>query len=107
MSNQIEIPQSFVSLFLRAGTTKPSKPWEDILDRYEVCEDMANLLVDTASRMLFDLKITPEDVLERCHAGLAAPESGFSAPESGWVATRLAELQGWALPSFQTSHEQP
>ena len=39
--NQIEIPQSFMALFVAAGRLKPSASLELVAGRYELCEDMA------------------------------------------------------------------
>lgn len=38
--NQIEIPQSFMALFVTAGRFKPSTSLEVVIGRYELCEDM-------------------------------------------------------------------
>ena len=100
--NQIEIPQSFVALYLRPGRSKPSDPWPTVMERYNLCEDMASLLTNTAGQMLFDLKITESDVLDRCHRGLTLTPGVFSPSESRWVTTRLAELMSWPFPVFRT-----
>ena len=95
MTNQIEIPASFIALFLRAGQQKPDASRNEIASRYELCEDMANLLTETASSMLFSLHITESDVLQRVLAGLQGEGAVVTPPEATWVARRLAELQGW------------
>jgi len=94
--NQIEIPPSFIALFLDPGRTKPNAPHELIAQRYELCEDMACLLTETAKNMQFSLGITEGDVLQRCRQGLRAEGSVFSEQEAEWVIRRLAELLGWA-----------
>lgn len=93
--SQIEIPPSFIALFLDPGRTKPNAPRELIAQRYELCEDMAGLLTETASNMLFSLGITESDVLDRCRQGLLAEGAVFNAQEAEWVIRRLAELLAW------------
>lgn len=38
---QIEIPQSFMALFVDPGRQKPNASRSVVADRYELCEDMA------------------------------------------------------------------
>lgn len=92
---QIEIPQSFLALFVEPGRQKLNASREHIAQRYELCEDMANLLTETASNMQFSLGITEGDVLDRMHRGLTAEAAVVSAVEARWVLCRLAELLGW------------
>jgi hypothetical protein len=92
---QIEIPQSFMALFVQPGRQKPSEPRDVVAARYELCEDMANLLTETASNMLFSLGITERDVLERCRLGLSGENVVVTEAEAGWVIRRLTELLNW------------
>ena len=46
--NQIDIPASFITLFVAPGRQKPSEPRHVVADRYELCEDMATMLTETA-----------------------------------------------------------
>lgn len=93
--SQILIPPSFIALYLKPGSSKLQAPKEDIAARYEFCEDLANLLTDTASTMQFQLGITENDVLERVKLGLADEHAPVNATEVQWVLSRLAELLGW------------
>ena len=68
--NQSFVPESFMALYVDKGRTKPNLPRPELTQRYEMCEDMANLLVDTASHQQFQLGITEDDALERCWRGL-------------------------------------
>ncbi len=68
--------------------------------RYELCEDMACMLTEHAQTMLFNLSLTEEDVLLRCHDGLMAGASVFTEQESDWVIRRLAELLAWTPLEF-------
>ena len=97
--SQILIPPSFVALFVPPGRIKPTLPRDEMAQRYELCEDMAQMLTETARNMEFQLGITEADVLQRCQQGLRTEPAVVSEAESVWVVTRLAELLGWsALP---------
>ena len=93
--NQIYIPESFMALFVAPGRSKPTASHAEVSARYELCEDMANMLTDTAQNMQFTLGVTEQDVLMQCLRGLQAEASVVSAPESVWVVQRLAELLNW------------
>ena len=93
--NQIEIPQSFMALFVDPGRQKPNASREVLAGRYELCEDMANMLTQTASDMLFSLGIAQGDVLAQCLRGLTGPDAVVTEPEAVWVVHRLAELLDW------------
>ena len=97
--SQLFVPPSFIALYVPEGRLKPSLPRDDIAQRYELCEDMAQMLTDTASTMLVTLGITEHDVLERCRLGLLAEPAVISPDEAGWVVRRLAELMNWQPPS--------
>jgi len=100
---QIEIPQSFMALYVEPGRQKPTLTRDALATRYELCEDMAQMLVDTASTLLFSLGITESDVLVRVQRGLvgeiggevAGEEAVVSPAEASWVLSRLAELLNW------------
>jgi hypothetical protein len=95
--SQINVPDSFLALFIAAPGRKPSQSREFIAQRYELCEDMAQMLVDTASAKVMDLGVDEEQVLQRMFDGLS-PGPVLSAEESLWVVRRLAELLTWPLP---------
>ena len=99
--NQSFVPESFMALYVEKGQYKPSLPRAELTQRYEWCEDMANMLVDTASTQQFQLGITEEDVLERCWRGLMVEPTSISSVESFWVVCRLAELLSWPIPQAQ------
>ncbi len=93
--SQIELPASFLALYLAPGRLKPSLPRAELAARYEFCEDMAQMLTETARSMAFSLGITEADVLARCLQGLRVEPVVVSEAESGWVVRRLAELLDW------------
>lgn len=98
--NQIEVPPSFIALFVEPGRIKPNAPRAEIQQRYEFCEDLASMLTETAQSRLWELGITEDDVLARIHGGLLAGEVGVNEAEAQWVLRRLAELLGWESPQL-------
>lgn len=96
--SQILIPDSFVLLYRPAGHSRPTLPRDELAARYELCEDLANHLVEQATTLHFQQGIAEDEVLTRCRRGLAQAASGFPADEAGWVVRRLAELLGWPDP---------
>jgi hypothetical protein len=93
--NQIDIPASFAALFVLPGRQKPSEPRHVVADRYELCEDMATMLTETARNMLFSLGICEHEILVRVYRGLTGDDSVLTVPEAQWVMQRLAELLDW------------
>ena len=100
VDNQIEIPQSFMRMYVNPGSSRPNATHEVVLARYEQCEDMACMLAEQAQALSIRENLTEREVLERCHRGLLADTSDFTARESVWVILRLAELLGWPAPVF-------
>ncbi len=70
-------------------------PRAEFCARYELCEDLAQALVERARALRHDLGVTGADVLERIGLGLRPPASGLEEAEAAWVLTRLAELLYW------------
>ena len=103
--NQVLIPRSFVDLFVPPGAHKPREPRDVVAARHELCEDMAQMLVEHAQTKRFELGVTEEDVLERMQRGLRAPGSVVTEDEAGWVICRLAELLDWPLPTRRQADE--
>jgi len=101
--NQTEIPQSFIALFVEPGRSKPAATRFFVAERYELCEDMASMLTQTAQEMLHGLGITERDVLQRCYQGLTAEGAVVNPKEAEWVVRRLAELSGWSQDFFSAS----
>ena len=93
--NQIDIPASFIAIFVAPGRQKPSEPRHVVADRYELCEDMATMLTETAKNMQFSLGISEHEVLVRTQRGLTGDDAVVSVPEAQWVMQRLAELVDW------------
>ncbi|MED5622083.1 hypothetical protein [Ideonella sp. BN130291] len=92
--NQIHVPPSFTALYSDARQ-RLSVPMAELRARYELCEDLAQQLVDHSQQVHHDLGVSQDEVLARSYAGLCSADSGFSGAEAGWVVRRLAEVLGW------------
>lgn len=99
--NQLDVPDSFLALFLIRGRLRAGATREHVTARYECCEDLAQHLLEFARAQHHDAGLAQPDVLERCHRGLLAGPSGVSEAEAGWVVRRLAELADWPGPQAE------
>lgn len=97
--SQLLVPESFAELFITPGQRKPSIDRAALAEKFELCEDMAQMLTEHASQVLVKLGITESDVLGRMLQGLVAEEGRLSEGEALWVVSRLAELLQWPLPA--------
>ena len=97
---QILIPPSFMALYVPPGKIKPSIGLREMAVRYELCEDMANLLTEKAANMQFTLGITEDLVLQQCERGLCSEPAVVSPAEAHWLVCRLAELLNWPMPDI-------
>jgi hypothetical protein len=91
---QIEVPPSFIALYTDSRR-RLTLPVRDLRQRYELCEDLAQQLVDHARTTHFAHGISEDEVLQRMHRGLTSPEPQVEAAEAAWVVRRLAELLEW------------
>ncbi len=101
--NQLEIPGSFMALYMTPGRLKPTATRSVISARYEFCEDLASHLYEYARARHFDLGIAERDVLERVHQGLRVDPASVNDVEAAWVVQRLAELEGWEWTPLPTA----
>jgi hypothetical protein len=70
---------------------RPAETATVIEQRYELCEDFAQMLLGQAQTRQWEWGITRQDVLQRVAQGLQDSDV-FSADEAQWVLTRLEEL---------------
>lgn len=96
--NQIEVPPSFVALFTAPGGHRLTQPMSAVRQRYELCEDMAQMLSEQASTAAFRSGAPESEVLAGMQAALSGEDGPLQAREPAWVVTRIAELLGWELP---------
>lgn len=96
--SQIHVPPSFVALYSDARRQRLSVSVDTVRARHELCEDLAQLLVEPAQAQSHGGIVSDAEVLARCHAGLLQPDAPLSEAEAGWVIGRLAELLDWPLP---------
>jgi hypothetical protein len=97
-SNQIEVPPSFLALFTSPSGLRLTEPIATVRRRYELCEDLAQMLTEQAATTLFKSGGDERDVLRRIREALTGDDSAVQPAEAAWVATRLAELLGWDGP---------
>lgn len=100
---QIHIPPSFMGLYVPPGKIKPTLGQREMAARYELCDDMAQLLTEQAANQQFQLGITEALALDRCLQGLLASPEVMNEAEARWVVCRLAELLNWPLPDWATA----
>ena len=93
--NQIEVPASFLALYANRTGTRLTEPMAVVRERYELCEDLAQMLTEQAATQQFKGGGSGRDVLEGMQRALTNEGSPVQAMEAGWVVTRLAELLGW------------
>ena len=98
-TNQIQVPDSFAALYAAPGGHRLTEPKAHVLERYELCEDLAQMLTDAASMKLHELGVTEQDVLDRMLQGLVLEGSPVQPTEARWVVRRLAELLHWEPPA--------
>ena len=97
--NQILVPPSFIALFADArGRLRESA--DVVRQRYELCDDLANHLVEHAQTLYHVQAPSEAEILRRIHAGLASGEAGMARSEAAWVVSRLAELLAWPCPAL-------
>jgi hypothetical protein len=94
--NQIEVPPSFLALFTSPSGHRLTEPMATVRARYELCEDLAQMLVEQAATAQFKTGGSEREVLRRMQAALSGAESPVQEAEGAWVVQRLAELLGWS-----------
>lgn len=95
--NQIEVPPSFTALYTSPAGRLTEK-MAVVRTRYELCEDLAQMLTEQAGVLQFKTGRAESDVLRTLRDGLTGPGAVVSGDEATWVVTRLAELLGWDAP---------
>jgi hypothetical protein len=98
-ANQIEVPASFLALFTSPAGHRLTQPMRAVRARYELCEDLAQMLCDQAAAAQFKSGAGQGEVLAGMQRALSASDAGLQPGEATWVVTRLAELLGWPLPA--------
>ncbi|TFZ04453.1 ATPase with chaperone activity [Ramlibacter rhizophilus] len=96
--NQIEVPPSFISLHTTASGHRLLQPMAFVRERYELCEDLAQLLTEKATAIQSASGEREAQVLQQLRATLSGSESPVQPAEAEWVIARLAELLDWPAP---------
>lgn len=90
--SQIVVPASFIALYVAPGKIKPALSRPLLIERYEFCEDLAQMLSEQARTKQWELGISQDIVMERMASGLANATDWMTDAELSWVMTRLKEL---------------
>ncbi len=90
--SQIVVPPSFIAIYVAPGKIKPSVSRDQLVQRYEFCEDFAQVLLEQAKTKQWELGISQDVVIERISQGLKDAQDQWSAQEATWIITRLVEL---------------
>lgn len=93
--SQILVPDSFVAVYSDARR-RLTATRDVVAARYELCEDLATMLVDHGRAVHLRDGVDGGEILDRCLRGLLAPPAEVSPAEAEWVVRRTAELLGWA-----------
>lgn len=97
-SNQIQVPPSFQALYATPSGYRLAEPMDVVRARYELCEDLAQMLVEQAGTVQFKTGASEREVLASMKAALGQSGAELQDKEATWVVTRLAELLGWEAP---------
>ena len=92
--DQTFIPDSFLALY-RDARRRLTATREHITQRYDLCEDMAHMMMEHCDTIHHRDGVDEAEVLRRCHRGLLAPPASVETAEAQWVVCRTAELLGW------------
>lgn len=94
--NQTLVPESFLSLHVRHG--RPLLERKEMEARYESAESMAEQFAAVVASIPADDAAAQREALRAVKASLLSDLLLEREPEATWVATRVAEICGWASP---------
>jgi hypothetical protein len=97
-ANQIHVPPSFTALFT-SPSGRLTEPASVVRERYELCEDLAQLLTEHACDMRSRTGRPEAELLRTMQLGLSEAGAQVRPFEAGWVMKRLAELLDWEVPA--------
>ncbi|MEG0920772.1 MAG: hypothetical protein RSD57_03595 [Comamonas sp.] len=97
--SQIFIPESFIQLY-SDKRQRLQTPLAEVAARYELCEDLAQLLVEQAQILYHQSAPSESAILKTMYMGLQGEDAVVSPAEARWVILRLSELLGWEAPEL-------
>ena len=97
--NQILVPPSIAALYTAPGGHRLTEPMSHVRERYELCEDMAQMLVEHAAAAQFKSGAPEADVLAGMRQALSGEGATVTPGEAGWVVRRMAEVLDWPQPA--------
>lgn len=102
--SQIFIPDSFIQLY-SDKRQRLQAPLSEIATRYELCEDLAQMLVEQAQILYHQSAPSEAAILKTMYMGLQGEGAVVQAAEARWVVLRLSELLGWETPELPLAAE--
>ena len=97
--SQIFIPDSFLALY-QGRNHQLRAPLADVAARYELCEDLAQMLVEQAQTLYHQSAPSEQAILTTMWMGLQGEGAVVAPPEARWVILRLSELLAWQSPDM-------
>ena len=107
--SQLFIPDSFLAIYMDRRQ-RLQTALAQVAARYELCEDMAQMLVDQAQILYHQSAPSEAAILKSMYWGLSgttadnasspADDAVLAPPEARWVVLRLSELLQWQAPEL-------
>ena len=104
--SQIFIPDSFIALY-QGRNHKLLAPLTEVAARYELCEDLAQMLVEQAQILYHQSAPSESAILKTMLIGLQGEGAVVSPAEARWSILRLAELLNWKAPEIDLPESSP
>ena len=107
--SQLFIPDSFLAIYMDRRQ-RLQTALAQVAARYELCEDMAQMLVEQAQILYHQSAPSEAAILKSMYWGLSgttadnadrpADDAVLAPPEARWVVLRLSELLQWQAPEL-------
>lgn len=97
--NQTLVPDSFLSIYVERERLTVSRA--QLEERSEFCDSLAAHAAERLPQIAEDDSAGQQAVLRRTFEALTAEPAQVSMAEARWVTARIAELQGWGLPTWE------
>lgn len=85
------VPESFIAVHADERG-RPRLRMAELRERHELCDDLAQTLVERVRELQHQLGVDEASVVERMTRGFGDPAAGLLPGEDEWVRRRLLEL---------------
>ena len=85
------VPESFIAVHADERG-RPRLRLAELRERHELCDDLAQALVERVRELQHRLGVDEASVVARVAQGLSDPDAALQPGEADWVRTRLLEL---------------